>query len=151
MINEATDIGLHGNYWKGLKEYYENEYTGIVPGKFAIKCAKEMEQGDASVLRSDTPYDPDTILTWIEETMELVRDDEDPDIDYDNETIITFPNIESYEDYSEEIAAYFLLKDLDRFRDEISKENKEFIDEATRLNWMEMIEEIPSVKDIFIF
>ena len=145
------DLGLHAGYWKNLKKYYETDYNGIAPGKFATEYAKEMEKGDASVLNIDRPFDPDDIISWIEDTQDMVNDDYDEDIEADNETIIEFPNVEVYDDYSEEIAAYFLLRDLDRFREEISKGNKEFIDEALKLSWMDMIEEIPTFKEMFIF
>ncbi len=145
------DLGLAAGYWKNLKKYYEEDYNGIMPGKYATGYAIEIEAGDASFLQLDRPFDPDDVITWIEDTEQMASDDYDEEVEADNETEIDFPGIYSYANYHEEIAAYFLHKDLDRFRDEISKGNKEFIDEAIKLEWTEMIEEIPDVKEMFLF
>lgn len=140
---------LDGGYWEGLKSYYEKDYNGIMPGKYARKYAKEMGAGDArfsdeaSFLDSYRIFDPDIILAWINETKSLAIDD--------YETKIQFPGIMSYSKYYEEIAAHFLMRDLEYFENEIIKGNDEYIEEAVRLEWMYMLEEIPAVKDIFIF
>ena len=147
---------LNGGYWEGLKEYYETDYNGIMPGKYAEQYAKEMSDAGSTFLNFDRPFDPDEVYSWIRGTQEQAEDE----YQYNNgendgqgtsEIDKDYPNLWGYDGYTEEIAAYFLHKDLDFFRSELEKDNKEFIEEATRLEWMEMIESIPSVNDIFIF
>jgi len=150
MINEEVEIGLHGNYWKGLKEYYEIDYEGVAPGKKADEYAQEIEKGEAPFLELDKAFDPNEIKVWIKKATEMVDDEWEKDANY-SETLETFPHLLNYSGYEDQIAAYFLLRDLDRFRDEIANGNKEFVDEAIRLNWIEMIEEIQTVKDLFLF
>jgi len=146
-----VEIGLHGNYWKNLKEYYETEYDGLAPGKYATQYAQEMERGEADVLSTDDYYTPEAIEYWIEDTMDKIADDENPDIEYNNETINDFPNIEEYQGYEDQIAAYFLLRDLDDFVQELKKNNKDYVEEAIRLNWIDMLEQVPEISDLFIF
>lgn len=133
---------LHAGFWGGLKEYYEKEYTGIIAGKFATIYAKELEDAGASFLDLDRPFDPDEIKTWIEDT----RENFDPD-----EVEELFPSFFGYDNVVDEIASYFMWQDLEKFMKEIKDGNKEYTDEALRLNWEYMIEEIPNVKDVFLF
>ena len=145
------DLGLHANYWKGLKDYYEKDYNGIMPGLNATTYAKEIERKGATFLDTDRPFDPDDVITWAEEMEENANDDADDDTEYDNETAISYPGVYSYADYYEEIAAYFLHRDLDRFRDEIINNNPDFIKEAIRLNWIDMLESNPTLSEVFLF
>jgi hypothetical protein len=145
---------LNGGYWQGLKEYYETDYNGVAAGKKATEYAQEMENGGAEFIDYDRPFDPDEILSWIEEKMDFV--DEEWSINADeSKTLEQFPHLygerKGYRAYVDEIASYFMWKDLDRFKEEIQKGNQEFADEAVRLEWQEMIEEIPAVKDMFLF
>ncbi len=153
------DYELKNEYWKNLKKYYEEDYNGQMTGKVGTDYAKEMEDANASFLDYDKPYLPNEVKTWIEETEEQTADD------YQNEEEIfgknpgegqsdldrEFPNLWNYKDYYEEIASYFLHKDLDRFRDKISKGDKEYIEEAVRLDWTEMLENSPDVREMFLF
>lgn len=136
---------LNGGYWQGLKEYYETDYNGVAAGKKAEEYAQEMEKGGAEFINFDRPFDPEDIIFWLEGS------EEDLDPDRDTEFMERFPNIFSYSGYEDQIASYFMWKDLDRFKEEIKKGNQEFVDEALRLEWQEMIEEIPAVKDMFLF
>lgn len=133
---------LHAGFWGGLKEYYEKEYNGILAGELAIRYAKEIDGSGASFRQSDRAFDQDEIKTWIEETEDSLTS---------TEIEIDFPNFYSYSKYSDEIASYFMWEYLDTFRDNVSKGNKDFVEEAIRLNWEDMIEEIPNVKDLFLF
>ena len=147
---------LNNGYWQGLKEYYETDYNGVAAGKKAEEYAQEMENGEASFLQYDRPFDPDEIKIWIDETEEGAANDYDWNVRDQNgqgnsELDELFPNLWNYSGYKDEIASYFMWKDLDRFKEEIKKENPEFVDEALRLEWQEMIEEIPTVKDMFLF
>jgi hypothetical protein len=139
---------LHGGYWEGLKEYYEKEYNGIMAGKFATKYAEEISERGSSFLNYDRPFDPDEVYSWIRGTQEDDGYQNNPD---SSELIKQFPNLYYYESYTEEIAAYFLHESIDLFKAELGKSNQEYIDEAIRLDWTEMIEEIPTVKEIFLF
>lgn len=147
----SVDIGLHANYWKGLKEYYETDYNGVAPGKYGEMYAKECESARASFIDMDRPFDPEEVKIWIEETEDEANGGNEF-IDVDETSVVNmFPNLFAYAGYEDEIAAYFLLKDLEQFSTQIEKGNQEYVDEAIRLNWTEMIEQIPSVKDMFLF
>ena len=140
---------LDNGYWEDLKEYYENDYNGVVPSDEAKEYAQEMIDGQASILSFDErPFDPYDIGKWIEDEEYDIQNSQDFDPD---EPLNIFPHLFSYNQFKDEIAAFFLLRDLKKFKTEVSKENQKFIDEAIRLNWFDMMENIPSVKDIFIF
>lgn len=140
-------------YWKGLKTYYETEYNGIVPGKTATEYAEELKAGFSSFENWSNPYDPDAIKNWIEETLEMVEEEWSENADY-SETLEIFPHLygtKGYNYYYEEIAAHFLLADIETFQNEIINENPDFVEIAVNLEWDDMIELDPTIKSVFLF
>ncbi len=145
---------LNGGYWEQLKNYYENEFK---PSEFydkskikeqVLQYAQEIIDGDASFLYADRPYDADSILTWIDDTLLMIDDEEEEGV---TETIETFTHIKSYDTYSQEIAEFILIRDLDMFKNKIIDGDSEFIKEAVRLQWDEMLKLNPTIQDIFYF
>lgn len=148
---------LNGGYWAGLKDYYETDYNGIAAGKHAIEFAEEMIAGKASFLSLDRDFDPTEIGDWVSDMEDQANTEanggfngEFIDIS-ETPTLQKFPRLSNYYGYFDEIASYFMWKNLDTFREKIAAGDQDFIDEAIRLNWTEMIEEIPLVKDVFLF
>ena len=132
------------DFWKNLKKYFETEYDGIVATEEGIKLAKEIQDGDATLLAYDEYYKTSEVVKWVRGTI-MYADDEDLSI------AENFPNLHDYRDYADEIASYYLWQDLNKFEEQLLVGDKEFIDVAMKLNWVYMIEKIPFVKDVFLF
>lgn len=135
-------MSLDNGYWERLKDYYENDYSGILPNNNTEDNVMEMNDSGATIyVMGDDVFNADVVSQWIQDTKDNLSQ---------NEIEEYFPNIYDYDD-PDEIASWYMWDDIDRFKDEIKKGNNDFVDEAVRLNWMEMLEEIPDVKDIFLF
>jgi hypothetical protein len=130
-------------FWKDIKEYYEDYYDGILPGEEGTKYALEMSAGAASCLMYGREFDVEEIGKWIYDTIDSLEDD--------TEIIEIFPNLKKYPEFADEISSFFMWEHLKTFETELEKSNQEYIDIAAELQWTQMIEKIPAVRDIFIF
>lgn len=135
------------DFWKNLKKYFETEYDGVIATEEGIKLAKEIQDGDATVLSYGDYYKTSEIVKWVRETIMYASDDDSEDLSIAE----IFPNLHDYRDYADEIASYFLWQDLNKFEEKLLDGDKDFIDMVMKLDWIYMIEKVPFVKDVFLF
>jgi hypothetical protein len=143
---------MDDNYWEMLKKYFETEYHGIVPNEKCTMYAYEIKNGAGTILYDNRRFDPYDVSLWITETQELAMDEASDGISVsETEMVAIFPHLFDYTNFSEEIAAFFMWEDINRFKDELKKGNAEYVKEAIRLNWRMMLEEVPAIRNVFLF
>ncbi len=158
-----TEKALDHGYWEGLKNHYEKEYNGIVPRKQDIEYIEELRSGGATLEYDDRRFDPIVVKEWVKETQQLAKEEaregsfmniygeyEEKDIE-DTEMLKLFPHLFDYVDSYDEIAAFYMWEDIDKFKQKIMDGDVEYMKEAIRLNWEMMLELMPEVRDIFLF
>lgn len=146
------------DYWKKLKKFFETEYAGIVPAEKHMIYIKEIINGDATLLDYDDNYDPGTVSDWVAATQDIAFDEkhslspegESLDIS-ETDTVAIFPHLFDYDDAIEEIAGYFLWEEINKFKEELKDGNLEYVETAVKLDWKMMFDEIPTIRDVFLF
>ena len=155
---------LDNGYWEGLKIFFENEYNGITFNAASTEYVEELKNGEATILDDARRFDPKRVAKWIRLTQREAEDEVDSygttvdiygkiiqfNLD-ETEMVRLFPHLFDYYDQIDEIAAYFMWEDINKFKEEMRKGTDKYIAEAIRLNWVMMLGEIPIIRDIFIF
>lgn len=142
---------LNGGYWEQFKEYYDTFV--FLHGEHEIrestmKCIDEIIAAKATFLSLDRPYDHNEIFDWVLSIEEMIEHDETVG---STRTVSKYPSISEYSKESVEIGRYFFNQDIELFKNKIISGDKEFIDEAVRLKWDEMLSFNPLLKDVFYF
>lgn len=143
---------LNGGYWTNFKkfydEYYEKEFKSITISDEGLEYINEIIDGAATFIDLDSPYDPEEVEVWIEDTKGIIMDEDE---DGETETLDLFPHIEYYDDHTMEIASFFFNRDLNTFKDKILNGDMAYVNEAIRLEWDAMLSLNPLLKDVFYF
>lgn len=144
-------------YW--VDDDYDYMYYRPTINKQALIYVSELEEGEASFLKSDI-FDMDTIVDWIRDTIEAAKKEAQEnynrlEIDFvdvnETDIIARFPSLYDYEFMVEELNMYYSEKYMNYFEEQILRGNSEFTELAGKLEWKDMVEKIPFVKDIFLF
>ncbi len=128
------------NFWKELKEYYENEYTEHNISKSVRIMADEIIKSDAVFLGEPSYYQEGEVSIWVDELIDTITGN-------DPRLADIYPHWNMYDLYTDPIASIFLEGELDNLRIHLAKGDEEYLNMILELEWFKFYPE--EARDIF--